>query len=225
MAKFCSNCGKELNENAALCLNCGVLVDNSSQSNNKSKKNKKGLPTWAIVLIVIVCTVVLPLLAVAGIAVMAFSEFDIFGETVYQNGTIGDTLSTDTYRITLKDALIYNSIGDEEDYLDVPEKDKEYLVFFFIIENISNEGEYISSYDFNGYVDGYAISTAYLYNNVDGYEELSADLAPGTKAKGFIAYEVDTNWQEFDMHFNDWLGETELVFGVVNENSSNTTGA
>lgn len=30
MTKFCSNCGKELNENQAVCLNCGVAVNNTA---------------------------------------------------------------------------------------------------------------------------------------------------------------------------------------------------
>ena len=32
MAKFCSNCGKEVNENAAVCLNCGVALNNNINS-------------------------------------------------------------------------------------------------------------------------------------------------------------------------------------------------
>lgn len=34
MAKFCSNCGKELQENQEVCLNCGVTVRNNNQNNN-----------------------------------------------------------------------------------------------------------------------------------------------------------------------------------------------
>lgn len=36
MAKFCSNCGKEVNENADVCLKCGVMIkkDNIESSNN-----------------------------------------------------------------------------------------------------------------------------------------------------------------------------------------------
>ena len=30
MAKFCYNCGKELNENQDICLNCGVRVNNTT---------------------------------------------------------------------------------------------------------------------------------------------------------------------------------------------------
>ena len=34
MAKYCSNCGKEVNENAVICVNCGCSLE--STSNNQS---------------------------------------------------------------------------------------------------------------------------------------------------------------------------------------------
>lgn len=39
MAKFCENCGKELNENQDICLNCGVAVKkaNTHVEGRKSK--------------------------------------------------------------------------------------------------------------------------------------------------------------------------------------------
>lgn len=33
MAKFCSNCGKEVNENAVICVNCGCSLENNSSVN------------------------------------------------------------------------------------------------------------------------------------------------------------------------------------------------
>lgn len=42
MAKFCSNCGAELNEVQEICLNCGVRVKNSNGVNhNNSDLNSK----------------------------------------------------------------------------------------------------------------------------------------------------------------------------------------
>ena len=44
MAKFCYNCGKELNDNADICLNCGVLVNKNIKTvntNNEKKNNGK----------------------------------------------------------------------------------------------------------------------------------------------------------------------------------------
>lgn len=239
MAKFCSNCGKKIDENAAICLNCGVIVENtvqnnSSTTNNQKTEKKKGMPTWAIVLIVVGCIILIPLILIVVIAVTAFNvisdiDFDIndyIEEIITQTGTIGDTLTTDTFKITLTDALLYDSIGEDEYYRETPAQGKEYLVFFFSIENISNQSEYISSFDFSGYVDGYTTSVEYLSNDIDGFEKLGTNIAPGMKTKGYVAFEVDTTWQEFELHFSEYLNyEDELIFNVINEESSNITGA
>ena len=64
MAKFCTNCGNELPENAAMCVKCGKMVNENISTNkntsNGNDKKKKGLPTWAIVLIVIGCVIIIP---------------------------------------------------------------------------------------------------------------------------------------------------------------------
>ena len=39
MSKFCRNCGKELNENQSVCLNCGVAVTPVGKPNEKADKN------------------------------------------------------------------------------------------------------------------------------------------------------------------------------------------
>jgi len=47
MAKYCSNCGKELPENAYVCLNCGVKVNGTNiNSNNVVSKEDKGGFGW-----------------------------------------------------------------------------------------------------------------------------------------------------------------------------------
>jgi len=39
MSKFCRNCGKELNEEQSICLNCGVSIAPSIKQNDKADKN------------------------------------------------------------------------------------------------------------------------------------------------------------------------------------------
>lgn len=233
MAKFCFNCGKELDDNAALCLNCDVIVENAQNNSNNVNKTKmdkkKGLPTWAIVLIVIGCVILIPLIFIILIGVFAYNVVNSFDnydeETITQNGTIGDVLTTDEFNITLHDALIYSSIGTDENRLDIPEEGKEYLVFFFEVKNISDDNEYISAFDFTGYVNGIEVEKTYLYNDIDGIEELTANLPPNKKTKGFVAFEVDTIWQEFEIHYEDWFGSNELVFAVVKEENSSIADA
>lgn len=239
MAKFCTNCGKELEENAALCLNCGVLVENNSNNttvNNETNKKKKGLPTWAIVLIIVGSVLLVPVIVIIAIGLLAYNTInnvidnaqgeydDYYEEIITDSGTIGDTLNTDKFKITLKEALMYSSIG-EDYYVQTPEEGKEYLIFFFDIENISEENEFISNYNFSGYVDGYTVSVEHLYDEVNESEELSKDLAPNMKTKGYVAFEVNESWQEFEIHYSELFGyEDEIKFTVVNPDN-NTSGA
>lgn len=89
-------------------------------------------------------------------------------------GTIGDTLSGDDVKITLTDALIYPRIG--EAFTDTPAEGKEYLVFFFNVENIDDENNFVSIHNFTGYVDDTLVASKILINNVDNVQYLSADL-------------------------------------------------
>lgn len=40
MAKYCSNCGKELTDEQDICLNCGVRVKKSTTSSDPNAKSK-----------------------------------------------------------------------------------------------------------------------------------------------------------------------------------------
>lgn len=41
MAKFCKNCGSEVNENAYVCVKCGVKVNDDSNVNFSGMSNSK----------------------------------------------------------------------------------------------------------------------------------------------------------------------------------------
>lgn len=234
MAKFCTNCGKELDEKASLCLNCGVLVGNAN--NNQNKEKKKGLPTWTIVLIIVGCVFLLPIIILVIFFIFAFNTINKIienpdinmwtdGESIIEEGTIGDTLISGDFKITLIDALIYNRVGTDESTMDVPDEGKEYLVFFFDVQNISDEIQYISDFDFTGYVDGYEIEVEYLYNDIDGIGDLDATLKSNKKTKGYVAFEVEETWETFEIRYSDWFDDRELVFKVLNEDNSGFQGA
>ena len=86
MAKFCPNCGNEMVDEAVMCVKCGTMVGNVKKENSNTNTNtntnnggkKKGLPTWAIVLIVVGCVVLVPLiiLAVGYIGYKSFENVD-----------------------------------------------------------------------------------------------------------------------------------------------------
>ena len=234
MAKFCPNCGNEMVDEAAMCVKCGTMVgENNANKSNESKsvvngEKKKGLPAWAIVLIVLGglgLLVVIAIVVFVIIGVNALKKVDAddlknkIENYIEENtestlrGTIDDTLSSDEIKLTLTGAYMYDSIGEEY----IPTEGKEYLLFFFEVENVSDDDKYISSYNFKGYADGISIPVKGIIKEVDGLNDLSADLVSGKKAKGFVAFEIPEDWQEFEIWYNgnSW-GSKNLVFTVVN---------
>ncbi len=238
MAKFCSNCGKELNDNADICLNCGVLINkekskiNSNKNINNSKK--KGLPTWAIVLIVLGCVILIPLIIIILVGIFVVNVVkdeggkylddvkDYYNDyvenyEVIDEGTIGDTLEIDGVRFTLSEALKYDSIGDN-----TPVEGKEYLVFFFDVENTSSEEKLVTYLNFSGLVDDERIMTTFIFGDIDGITNLNKNLQVGEITKGYVAFEVDKNWENFDLSYRKLLSDKGITFYVVNEKNEKT---
>jgi len=230
MSKFCPNCGKEIDEKTAICLNCGVLLNNNNSYNTNNNKKSKSMPTCALVLI-IVSVILIPIICITIIAVSTFSFFtttgiveEILEEIDVQTGRVGDTLLTEDFKIKLTDAKIYDMIEKDEENKEQAKEGKEYLVLFLDIENISYETSSIYSHDFNGYIENYSITEKIIDTDIEGIEPLNANLLPGTKAKGYIIYEVNKNWSEFELCYEDWYGD-KIVFTVANEEKTNITGA
>ena len=223
MAKFCTNCGKELPENAAICVNCGNMI-----GNNKKEK-KKGLPTWAIVLIVIGCVVLIPIIIFAIFAAVGYKYIkdndinikDYIEKSMISYGTIGDTLTDYDTRITLTNALIYSNIGGVN-----ADTEKEYLVFFFEVENVSDDSLYISNHNFNGFFDQKEVASIISSVEIEGYKPLGEVLSEGDITKGYVAYEIDSDWNNFSIHFRrNSFDYDSIIFDVYNEgdiNSNNT---
>lgn len=70
MAKFCSNCGKELSEDKNVCLNCGISTGNLS---NTDKIDRNALVGFILGLVSIV-TWIIPIFGYAtGICGLVFS--------------------------------------------------------------------------------------------------------------------------------------------------------
>ncbi len=46
MQKYCSNCGSKINEDAYICVKCGVVVENNNKSNNVTNIRKDSGSNW-----------------------------------------------------------------------------------------------------------------------------------------------------------------------------------
>jgi len=239
MKKFCGNCGQEVDEKAVVCVHCGNQLKqnntaNTLNANNSNNNKKKGLPAWAIVLIVLGGIGLLIVLGIVVLAVIGYnaakSEIKDGYSSIYDDyytkeekktltGTIGDTINTDNYSITLKSAAKYDLIkGDYFD--DEPGVGNEFVVLFFEVKNISNESLYISDYDFTGYADDVQVENGYAYNKIEGYSDLGANIAAGKITTGYVIYEAPKGWTKFEANFvddTDYLNETEVIFEFQNQ--------
>lgn len=54
MSKFCTNCGNKLDDNADVCVNCGVLVNKNISTNNTDDYDKKANTGFILGLISII---------------------------------------------------------------------------------------------------------------------------------------------------------------------------
>ena len=244
MAKYCANCGKELDENADICLGCGVFVEKKNKkttTNCNSNKNKnRGLPAWAIVLIVLGCVILIPIIIIFLIIVFAINVahdvidhgeeyFDKVNDYikdynfnyVIDEGTIGDSLKIDDLIFTLNKVVKYDSIDDM-----LPYDGNEFLVFFFEIKNVSNDDiKTITCFDFKGKVDDKVfLPVPWLFNNeIDGVYGFNKNVKPGEVISGYVAYEVSKDWKTFDLTYKEILEDDDgsIVFYVKNEIENN----
>ena len=223
MNNYCTNCGNKLPENAAMCVKCGKMIE---EVKTKNTNNKKKFPVWAIILIIFgsLFSLFIGMIVLFGV-ILTSDEFDDviddIPDIIEQRGTVGDTLYSEDYKITLNKVLKYDTIG-EGDYALTADDGKEYLLLFFEVENISSDTISISSYNFNGYVDGYSVAHEYVPDRVEDMDMLSATLSPGMKTKGYIAYMVDKDWQDFEIHIRDFSFDDmeDITFNITNGNDN-----
>ena len=118
--------------------------------------------------------------------------------------TIGDYAENDTWKISFLDAKTYSEIKGETEYLTTSADDgKEYLVLFFEVENISDEDDYFNYYNITAYEDNYATNIEVLLGGApEGYDMLVGDVAAGRMLKGYLAWQVDADWEKFEMTYS-----------------------
>lgn len=236
MAKYCSNCGSKLDENADICLGCGILVgankkENNNSNNNVVNNNKHDFPVWAIIILIVLgCIIFIPLLFIVVIFIFRFTYdnvddylekannyVDVFFEEheIISEGTIGDTLRIDDIEFTLNGISKYNSIGDK-----VCQDGNVYLVFDFDIYNDSDYDNKVVTYmGFSGGVNGEE-DDSILPSDIDGFSDLIKKLKPYEKAKIRVVFEVPNNFESFDLSYSNIISFESITFYVINENSN-----
>jgi len=183
---------------------------------NEEKEKKRG-HIGAIIIIVV--------LFIIGMALVGTSENDKNISTQYtdtstnssnvQSGTqettnninkqkefkVGETCETNTLRI--KYLELDDNFKGYSRYATIKDGYK-IIKAEFEFENLSTQDEYVSSYDFECYADGYVCEEFYSVDE----SSLGANLSSGKKGKGAVFYEVPNDASNIILEFelNSWTG-------------------
>lgn len=107
--RYCSNCGKELNETESFCSNCGQPVGNTSEAITKSNKKSKKKKVLTALLIVFILVFVIPM--IIGFAAAVFSDDT---DTADENSAVTSDYSEDSEGsggVSQNDGWIYYESG------------------------------------------------------------------------------------------------------------------
>ena len=113
-----------------------------------------------------------------------------------KEATVGGSVENEDLKITLDSVTRY--VDTSELKMDTPAEGKEFILLNLTAENISSEDQHINMFYEESYVDDTAIDPQAIMYGIDDKESFFGDVAAGKKRTGYIAYEVDVNWQKIE---------------------------
>lgn len=151
------------------------------------------------------------------------NESSVPEDSLPEYAKVGQMVSGEKWSIALLYAKEYDSI-DSEFYSDKPSEGNKFLVLFFDVKNISSDNDYFNYLLFEGYADDYSVSCSIIMGTPDGMSAIGGDLDAGKMSKGFIVYEVPSDWESFEISYKDgvWTTHKAATFVVNKEDVSAT---
>lgn len=111
---------------------------------------------------------------------------------------VGETLDYNGLQMTLDSVKKYED--NSEYFTDDPGEGKMFVLLWITVSNTTDEDDYVNMFYEDSYCDDIGIDPAAMLVNVDG-KELWGDVAAGKKAKGYVAYALDENWQTLEFYY------------------------
>ena len=130
--------------------------------------------------------------------------------------TIGDTIITKDYKLTVEGASI---IVSDNKYAQ-PDENCEFVEVELTLENTSNDTLKVRALYFTAYADDFIIDSQNWHAYYPSSKNiLSTDLASGKKINGVLCYEVPNDWSELELFvkLSDYSGDDADGILVINK--------
>lgn len=197
--------------NTKYCKHCRSMIDKKAKICPICHKGQSSILVKIIIFIFILSAVILGLVySCAKTASDAITEttneyYDIHNRTSFK---INETFESKHLKITMTQVE-----KDFKDYTDLlgPKEGNKIIMAKFDAENIGTNDQYVSSYDFKGYVDDVAVSS-YVWAE-SKYPSLSATLSAGKKGTGYVFMEVPKDATTLTLEYEaSWLNDQKIKF-------------
>lgn len=205
--KTCPKCKEQLAPSAKTCPKCGYSF---------------GLPIFVKVIIILIvifgclfgcvygCTKTVSEAVNDSVKEVKNDYNDVNGKTSFK---INESFENKYEKITMIE--VNTNVTDYNSYFG-PKAGNKIIAIKFEFENISSNNDelYVSTYGFNAYADGVAVSS-YFYGG-DKYKDLSATVGKGKKAVGYVLYEVPIDSKKITVEYNAnfWVDGNTIEFIV-----------
>ena len=219
----CKNCKHFYSSDMDVCPNCGtVAVTPIRETSNSSSVPHRG-----------VGVIITTLLSIVSILAVWFGVYKVLNLDADGNKNSTHTASrTSAAASAIKDdagdtfGLNETAVFENLKFTAIeikeydgtkhvkPQSGKTFVGIKFIIENISNEEQYVSSLMlFTAYADD--IKCDFSLNANVAFDEgtLDGEIAAGKKLMGWYALEVPENWSKIDLEVkSEWLSGSSAMF-------------
>lgn len=203
--KICKHCQTEIPKKAKVCPQC--------------RKKQGGIGKWIVVGILVL-----------GLFGSCFGSSDEESESNNVVNNSGNIEANNQNNTAISTEIVVDNVFEvgeflETDYLKIsylsceeyktdnqfmqPDEGYTYYRLEFEFENIGETDQYISSWDFTGYADGYSVEQTYFD------DDLAATLSAGKKTKGAVYFVVPGDAVEVisEYELNFWT-EDKVVFVI-----------
>lgn len=123
----------------------------------------------------------------------------------------GETAEMNDIQVTMTEAKMgsgseYNKPSDGNSFL---------LVEFEIVNNSDDDLAVSSALSFNAYADDYKLDYSFSALMEKEGNQLDGTISPGKKMKGWIGWEVPTDFSEVEIHFTDNVWSSDKFIFLI----------